>query len=163
MLKFSDSVFDISVIWIIRSSLRYLSFLLKTCSKTITIEGGGRPTRLLPHAKMLLVPIKFFPLLGRLCSGRFYIFTEQMWFLAACFTAERSWHTYRFTGPAGFVLWYKRIFFVLVKSWSAIVVFLEIRGSIYLFLSDGRKMTPSPETVSDLWSDVCRLSQLVIT
>ena len=48
----------------------------------------GKPTRLLPHAKikMLLVPIKFFPLLGRSCSGRFYIviFTEQMWF--ACFT-----------------------------------------------------------------------------
>ena len=26
----------------------------------ITIKGGGRPTRLLPHAKMLLIPIKFF-------------------------------------------------------------------------------------------------------
>ena len=24
------------------------------------IKGGGRPTRLLPHAKMLLIPIKFF-------------------------------------------------------------------------------------------------------
>ena len=46
----------------------------------IAIKGGGRPTRRLPHAKMLLVPISFFPLLGRLCSGRFYIFTEQMWF-----------------------------------------------------------------------------------
>ena len=44
----------------------------------IAIKGGGRPTRRLPHAKMLLVPISFFPLLGRLCSGRFYIFTEQM-------------------------------------------------------------------------------------
>ena len=44
------------------------------------IKGGGRPTRLLPHTKVLLVPIRFFPLLGRLCSGRFYIFTEQMWF-----------------------------------------------------------------------------------
>ena len=42
----------------------------------IAIKGGGRPTRRLPHAKML-VPISFF-LLGRLCSGRFYIFTEQM-------------------------------------------------------------------------------------
>ena len=38
---------------------------------------GGRPT-LLPYAKMLLVPISVLPLLGRLCSGRFYIFTEQM-------------------------------------------------------------------------------------
>ena len=42
------------------------------------IKGGGRPTRLLPHAKMLLVPISFFPLLGRLCSGRFYIFTGPL-------------------------------------------------------------------------------------
>ena len=24
------------------------------------IKGGGRPTRLLPHAKMLLIPIKLF-------------------------------------------------------------------------------------------------------
>ena len=46
--------------------------------KFLTIKGGGRPTGLLPHAIMLLVPIKFCPLLGRLCSGRFYIFTEQM-------------------------------------------------------------------------------------
>ena len=45
----------------------------------------------------------FFPLLGRLCSGRFYIFTEQMWFkrgfyriLAACFTL-RGHDTCRFT------------------------------------------------------------------
>ena len=41
-------------------------------------RGGGRPTRFLPHAKMLLIPIIFFSLLGRLCSGRFYIFTKQM-------------------------------------------------------------------------------------
>ena len=41
----------------------------------------GKPTQLLPHAKMLLIPIKFFfSPLGRLCSWRFYIFTEQMWF-----------------------------------------------------------------------------------
>ena len=26
----------------------------------IAIKGGGRPTRLLPHVKMLLIPIKFF-------------------------------------------------------------------------------------------------------
>ena len=38
----------------------------------VAIKRGGRPTRLLPHAKMLLVPRKFFfplSLLGRLCSG----------------------------------------------------------------------------------------------
>ena len=26
----------------------------------IAIKGGGRPTRLLPHAKMLLIPTKLF-------------------------------------------------------------------------------------------------------
>ena len=26
----------------------------------IAIKGGGRPTQLLPHAKMLLIPIKLF-------------------------------------------------------------------------------------------------------
>ena len=36
----------------------------------IAKKGGSGPTRRLPHAKMLPVPI-FFPLLGRLCSGRF--------------------------------------------------------------------------------------------
>ena len=35
---------------------------------------------------MLLVPISFFSLLGRLCSGRFYIFTQQNVNLATCFT-----------------------------------------------------------------------------
>ena len=30
----------------------------------IAIKGSGRPTRLLPHAKMLLVPIGFFPSAG---------------------------------------------------------------------------------------------------
>ena len=38
----------------------------------VAIKRGGRPTRLLPHAKMLLVPRKFFlslSLRGRLCSG----------------------------------------------------------------------------------------------
>ena len=52
--------------------------LLRVCASLLAIKGGGRPTRLLPHAKMLLIPIKFFSLLGRLYSGRFYIFTEQM-------------------------------------------------------------------------------------
>ena len=38
----------------------------------VAIKRGGRPTRLLPHAKMLLVPRKFFfPLFlpGRLCKS----------------------------------------------------------------------------------------------
>ena len=32
-------------------------------------KRGWWPKRHLPHAKMLLVPIRFFPLPGRLCSG----------------------------------------------------------------------------------------------
>ena len=28
--------------------------------KIKAIKGGGRPTRLLPHAKMLLIPMKLF-------------------------------------------------------------------------------------------------------
>ena len=61
-------------------------------------KGGGRPTRLLPHAKMLLVPISNFSLLGRLCSGRFVLhFNCANMILAACFCTESSWHTYRST------------------------------------------------------------------
>ena len=57
---------------------------------SVAMKGGDRPTRLLPYAKMLLVPKTFFPLLlGRLCSRRFW--------LCRLFHNERSWHTYRFT------------------------------------------------------------------
>ena len=53
------------------------------------MKGGDRPTRLLPYAKMLLVPKTFFSLLlGRLCSRRFW--------LSRIFHIERSWHTYLF-------------------------------------------------------------------
>ena len=34
--------------------------LLRVCASLLAVKGGGRPTRLLPHAKMLLIPIKFF-------------------------------------------------------------------------------------------------------
>ena len=37
-----------------------------------------KPTPLLLHAKMLLVPIRFFLLASRLCSGGFSVLTEQM-------------------------------------------------------------------------------------
>ena len=54
--------------------------LLRVCVSLLllAIKGGGRPTRLLPHSKMLLIPLQFFLSAGRLCSGSFYIFTEQM-------------------------------------------------------------------------------------
>ena len=34
--------------------------LLSVCASLLAMKGGGRPTRLLPHAKMLLIAIKFF-------------------------------------------------------------------------------------------------------
>ena len=34
--------------------------LLRVCASLLAIKGVGRPTRLLPHAKMLLIPMKFF-------------------------------------------------------------------------------------------------------
>ena len=32
----------------------------ESLEKKVSIKGGGRPTRLLPHAKMLYIPIKLF-------------------------------------------------------------------------------------------------------
>ena len=32
--------------------------LLRVCASLLTIKRGGRPKRFLPHAKMLLIPIK---------------------------------------------------------------------------------------------------------
>ena len=62
----------------------------------IAIKEGGRPTRRLPHAKMLPVPISFF-----LCSVD-YALEGSTFSLSKCdfsrlFHTERSWHTYRFT------------------------------------------------------------------
>ena len=58
---------------------------------SLAMKGGGRPARLLPYAKMLLLQktFFFFLLLGRLCSRRFW--------LSRLFHIERSWHIYRFT------------------------------------------------------------------
>ena len=59
-------------------------------------------------------------MLLRLCSGRFYIFTEQMWFKPQVSHWEVMTHisiycSYCFCS-AGFALWYKRIFFDLFRS-----------------------------------------------
>ena len=56
----------------------------------------GRPTRLLPHAKILLVPTSFF-----LCWVD-YVLESSSFSLSKCdfsclYHTERSWHTYRFT------------------------------------------------------------------
>ena len=62
----------------------------------IAIKGGGRPTRRLPHAKMLLVPISFF-----LCWVDYALegstFSLSKFDFSRFFHTERSWHTYRFT------------------------------------------------------------------
>ena len=62
----------------------------------IASKGARRPTRHLPHAKMLLVPISFF-----LCWVD-YAVEGSTFSLSKCdfsrlFHTERSWHTYRFT------------------------------------------------------------------
>ena len=74
----------------------YSNYTRICCSLHCMDRFPGRPTRFFPHAKMLLVPIKFvFSLLGRLCSGRLiYIFTEKCDF-SRLFHTER--HTYRLT------------------------------------------------------------------
>ena len=64
--------------------------------RVYSIKGGGRPTRLLPHAKMLLVPISFF------LRWVDYALEGSTFSLSKCdfsrlFHTERSWHTYRFT------------------------------------------------------------------
>ena len=51
----------------------------------IAIKGGGRPTRLLPHAKMLLVPINFsFCWVDYALEGSTFPLSNVI--LAACFT-----------------------------------------------------------------------------
>ena len=89
------------------------------------IKGGDRPTRLLPHTKKLLVPIRFFPLLGRLCSGRFYISLSKCDF-RSLFHAERWVHISIYCGfylwSAGFSLWCKSIFFDLFWSVKLFIV-----------------------------------------
>ena len=103
---------------------------------SFAIKGGGRPTRLLPHAKMLLVPIGFF-----LCWVD-YALEGSTFSLSKCdfsrmFHTERSWHTSIYSGycfwSAGFALWCKRIFFDLfwnVKlfyyGWIGVPIFSKV-------------------------------------
>ena len=54
----------VSRLWIRQQRLRISHSIVHCAAGFIVIKGGG----------------KFFPLLGRLCPGRCYIFTEQMWF-----------------------------------------------------------------------------------
>ena len=63
----------------------------------IAIKGGGRPTRLLLYAKVLLVPISFFLCRVGFSSLEGSAFSQSKCDLSRLFHTERSWHTYRFT------------------------------------------------------------------
>ena len=71
--------------------------LLRVCASLLPIKGGGRPTRLLPHAKMLLIPIKFFFLCWVDYALEGSTFSLSKCDFSRMFHTERSWHTYRFT------------------------------------------------------------------
>ena len=63
----------------------------------IAIKGGGRPTRLLPYAKMLFIPRKFFFLCWVDYALEGSTFSLSKCDFSRMFHTERSWHTYRFT------------------------------------------------------------------
>ena len=68
----------------------------------IAIKGGGRPTRRLPHAKMLLVPIRFFLFwVDYALEGS--TFSLSKFDFSRWFHTERSWHTVSIY--CGFCLW----------------------------------------------------------
>ena len=59
----TEAKFQSYVAFTARSIFKYLQTKAKIILKKIlnkTIKWGSRPTRLLPHAKILLIPIKFF-------------------------------------------------------------------------------------------------------
>ena len=68
----------------------------------IAIKGGGRPTRRLPHAKMLLVPISFF-LFWVDYAPEGSTFSLSKCDFSRLFHPERSWHTVSIY--CGFCLW----------------------------------------------------------
>ena len=69
----------------------------------IAIKWGGRPTRLLPRPKMLLVPMKFFFLCWVHYDLESCTFSLSNCDFSCLFHTERSWHTYRFTVTVVFV------------------------------------------------------------
>ena len=72
----------------------------------IAIKGGGRPARLLSHAKMLLVPSFFLCWLDYALEGS--TFSVSKCDFSHFFHTERSWHTSIYCGfcfwSAGFAL-----------------------------------------------------------
>ena len=93
----------------------------------IELKGGGRPTRSLLHAKMLLVPIRFF------LYWVDYDLEGSTFSLSKCdfsrlFHTERSWHTSIYCGfcfwSTGFALWCKSIFFFC--GWIRVLLFSKV-------------------------------------
>ena len=74
-------------------------------STSVAIKGGGRPTPLLPHAKMLLVSIKFFPSAGYIMLWKVLHFLLSKCDFSRLFHTERSWHMSIYSG---FCFWLAR-------------------------------------------------------
>ena len=83
-------------------------------SRLCKTGGSVDSTRLLPHAKMLLLPMNLFSLLGRLCFGgkRFDLANVNFGGLLKC---NSYWEVVTrmliFSGRHDFALWCKSIFF----------------------------------------------------
>ena len=97
-----------------------------------------KPTPLLPHAKMLLVPIRFFFFLAsRLCSrGRVLCFDSANVILAACFTLRGHDMLIDFLWflnfwSSCFALWCKSVFFELF--WS-VKLFSSLNKAVRFFI-----------------------------
>ena len=99
----------------------------------IAIKGGGRPARLLPHAKMLLVPINVsFCWVDYAMESSTFLLSSVI--LAACFTLRG--HVMAHTvlmcfcfWSVGFALWCKSIFFDLfwsIKLFIAVLLFSKV-------------------------------------
>ena len=94
-----------------------------------------KSTPLLPHAKMLLVPIRFFFLASR-CSLEGSMFWQSKCDFSLLFHTERSWHAYWFSvvlnfWSSWFSLWYKSVFFDLF--WS-VKLFLSLNKAVRFFI-----------------------------
>ena len=106
----------------------------------VAIKGIGRYTRLLPHAKILLVPISFF------LYGVDYALEGSTFLLSKCdfsllLHTERSWHTYPFT----VVFLSGRRIFPLMKEH-----FFDLFWSVKLFIAAESGSYFSPKCLLDL-------------
>ena len=90
--------FETALPFAVHRSRRWLKWRSKVnVFKIRAIKGDGNPTRLLPHAKMLLVPIKFF-----VCWADYALegapFSLSKCYFTRMFHTERSWDTLIYCG-----------------------------------------------------------------